>query len=67
MIGDEDWLFPTGDARALAERLAERLEDPAGAEPDGALIERVRNEFSWDRIAERTLELFEEAARGTPR
>jgi len=57
IVRDPRWLFPPGDAPALAARLRERLAEPI-EERDAALVERVRAEYDWDKAAEKTLAMY---------
>ena len=58
VIRDEAWLFPAGDVEALAQRLRELLARPR-LPVDETLIQRVREEYNWDRVAEQTWNLFQ--------
>jgi glycosyltransferase involved in cell wall biosynthesis len=54
-------LVPPGDSGALAEAVSELLSDPGRARAMGdAGQERVRNEFSVDRMVEEYLALYRE-------
>lgn len=59
--GDSGWIFPVGDAGALAAALNEAL----ALDPDdrgrlaGSAIEHMKNEFALDLIAEQLLALYD--------
>ncbi len=56
--------FPAGDSDALGQVLASLLADPARAADLGkAARERVKAEYDWDSVVQRTLGLYEEALR----
>ncbi len=60
--GETGWLVPPGEPAALAEAVGQLLADPARARRfarAGRL--RVEAHFSWERIAERTLEVYRDA------
>jgi starch synthase len=60
--GETGGLVPPGDEAALARALRDALADPARARRMGdAGRRRVEAHFSWDRIAERTLEVYRDA------
>jgi starch synthase len=63
--GETGWLVEPGDPAALAEALRRALADPERARRMGeAGRRRVEAHFSWDRIAERTLEVYRQAIGG---
>ena len=54
--GETGFLVPPGDDAALADRIATLLHDDAlWRRMSEASVERVRAEFTWDRVAERCL------------
>jgi glycosyltransferase involved in cell wall biosynthesis len=60
--GEPGRLVEPGNAGALADALRQALADPAGARRMGeAGRRRVEAHFSWDRIADRTLAIYQEA------
>jgi len=60
--GETGWLVEPGDPVALAEALRGALADSARARRMGlAGRRRVEAHFSWDRIAQRTLEVYHQA------
>jgi glycosyltransferase involved in cell wall biosynthesis len=62
--GETGLLVPRDDPAALAGAVSELLADPARAETYGrAGLERARAEFSVERMADRTLAVYEEALR----
>ncbi|GIX06504.1 MAG: 1,2-diacylglycerol 3-glucosyltransferase [Candidatus Poribacteria bacterium] len=52
--------FPVGDAKALADRMQELLEDPERCVAMGQESRRIVAKYAWPQIAERYLALFEE-------
>ena len=55
--------FPHGDAEALRDTLSVLLADSARAEKLGAMARnRVINDYDWDSVVRRTLELYEGVA-----
>jgi glycogen synthase len=63
--GETGWLVEPGAPAALAEALRRALADPERARRMGeAGRRRVEAHFSWDRIAERTLEVYRQAIGG---
>jgi glycogen synthase len=57
--GETGWLVEPGDVAALGQALRAALADPARARRMGeAGRRRVEAHFAWDRIAERTLEVY---------
>ena len=63
VVDDETgWLVPPGDPAALATAVRRLLADPERAARFGqAGRRRVEAAFSWERIAERTLDVYREA------
>jgi len=63
VVHDETgWLVPPGDPAALAAAMRALLAQPERAAAFGrAGRRRVEAQFSWERIAERTLEVYREA------
>jgi len=60
--GETGLLVEPGDVTALAQALGRVLADPALAARMGqAGRHRVEAHFSWDRIADRTLTVYQEA------
>jgi starch synthase len=60
--GETGFLVPPGDPRALAAAVREVLADPERAARLGhAGRRRVVDKFSWERIAERTLDVYRDA------
>jgi alpha-maltose-1-phosphate synthase len=60
--GETGWLVAPGDPAALAGALREALADPGRARGMGeAGRRRVEAQFSWDRIAARTLDVYRDA------
>jgi len=57
VVGNEEWLFPAGDVRLLAKSL-ELLVLHDLPHREEALVERIRTDYDWDRIARRTEEYF---------
>jgi len=65
--GQTGLLVPAGDEAALAEAINALIRDPAKAAALGARGRaRAATEFSWDRIAGQTAELYEQLARRQP-
>jgi starch synthase len=69
--GETGWLVEPGDAAALGRALRHALADPGRARRMGeAGRQRVEGHFSWERIAARTMTVYEEAIEshreGTP-
>jgi glycosyltransferase involved in cell wall biosynthesis len=59
--GENGWLVPVRDESALAERMAWCMEHPEAVEEAGRRArEEVIEEFSWQAIAEKTLDLYED-------
>jgi alpha-maltose-1-phosphate synthase len=63
VVDDETgWLVPPGDPAALAAAVRRLLADPGRAARFGQAGRlRVEDHFSWERIAERTLDVYREA------
>lgn len=62
--GRTGWLFDSGDAAAAAERLLALCADADARRALGAAgRELARREYSWDRITERLLALYEDVLR----
>jgi glycosyltransferase involved in cell wall biosynthesis len=63
VVDDETgWLVPPGDAAALAAAVRRLLDDSDRAARFGRAGRlRVETQFSWERIAERTLGVYREA------
>ena len=62
--GETGLLVPPGDPAILATALGRLLADPGfGARLGSAGRRRVEDRFSWERIAERTLAVYEDARR----
>ena len=60
--GETGWLVEPGDVAALSRALREALADPERGRRMGAAgRRRVEAQFSWDRIAEKTLAVYGEA------
>jgi starch synthase len=60
--GETGWLVEPGDPAALARALHGALAEPERARQMGeAGRRRVAAHFAWDRIAGRTLEVYQEA------
>jgi alpha-maltose-1-phosphate synthase len=60
--GETGLLVPPGDPGILAAALGRLLADPArGARLGTAGRRRVEERFSWERIAERTIAVYEDA------
>lgn len=60
--GETGWLVSPADPKALGEAMRSLLDDPNRAAVFGrAARRRVEAQFSWDRIAERTIRVYEEA------
>jgi starch synthase len=60
--GETGWLVPPADPGALAGAIGQALADPQRAAGFGqAGRRRVEDRFSWDRIAEQTLEVYRDA------
>ena len=60
--GETGRLVEPGDVAALGQALRETLADPARARRMGeAGRRRVEAQFSWDRIAERTMTVYRDA------
>ncbi len=60
--GETGWLVEPGDPAALARALQAALADPARARRMGAAgRRRVEAHFSWDRIAARTMDVYQQA------
>jgi glycosyltransferase involved in cell wall biosynthesis len=60
-------LVPPGDAEALAKAIATLLDQPAARAELGARAPaRIRDAYSWTRIAERTVEVYREVAARRP-
>jgi starch synthase len=60
--GETGWLVEPGDPAALARALRNALADPDRARRMGeAGRRRVEAQFSWDRIATRTLDVYRDA------
>src|SRR5919109_2042357 len=53
-------LFPPGDHEALGRALAELLEDEPRRRALGAAARKAAGRYSWDRVAGRLLEIYEE-------
>lgn len=63
--GRTGYLVPPRDPEALATRLLDVLTDRVRAERMGAAaLARARDEFTWERVAERTSRLYERVLRG---
>jgi glycosyltransferase involved in cell wall biosynthesis len=59
--GETGWLVEPGDERALAQTLAEVIDDPAERERRGALARQAaRERFSWSGIASRLAKVLHE-------
>lgn len=55
------YLVPPGDPEALGDRIRRLLDDPALARAMGAAArERIERHFTWDSVAARCLEAYEE-------
>jgi glycosyltransferase involved in cell wall biosynthesis len=60
--GETGWLVEPGDPAALAEALGRALADPErGRRMGEAGRRRVEAHFTWERIAERTLDVYRQA------
>lgn len=61
IVGDKALTFPAGDVEALRESLRRTCADPALRKAvSGAAAEHVLSRYSWDRVVDATLELYEE-------
>ena len=56
--GENVVLVPPGDARGLAEAVAQLIENPHLREQIGDSARRLSRRFSWEQIARRTLEAY---------
>jgi len=64
VIGDAGLVFPEGDAEALAGALQRLLSDSALREHLAlAGRKRVEQQYSWERVADQTYELFQQVLR----
>jgi glycosyltransferase involved in cell wall biosynthesis len=59
-------LVPPGDPDAVAHALVELLSDDPRRAALGAGARRVAEQYSWDRIARRLIEIYERLAVGEP-
>jgi len=59
--GVTGYTVPSSDVQALADRLAELIKNPQLRDRLGEQAAAVAQEFSWDIIAERILNLYQEA------
>jgi phosphatidyl-myo-inositol alpha-mannosyltransferase len=57
-------LVPPGDAAAVARAIVELLEDEPRRAALGAHARKVAEQYSWDRIARRLVEIYEQLAVG---
>ena len=62
VVGDAAVLFPSGDARALASRLADAAKDPASLAPLARRGKERAARFSVEALAERMIRAYERAA-----
>jgi len=58
VIGDAGLIFPEGDARALAVALRQMLTDEALRERLSVAGQQRVEQYTWDRVAEKTYQLF---------
>jgi len=64
VVGDAGILVPPADAGALAKAIGELLDNPHRARHLGeAGLKRVRDSFTWQRAAEKTVEVYRETIR----
>jgi glycosyltransferase involved in cell wall biosynthesis len=64
VVGDAGVLVPPADAKALAQAIKELLDHPARARQLGqAGLKRVRASFTWQKAAEKIVEVYREAIR----
>ena len=60
VAGENGVVFPRGDIATLAERLQELCDDPSWVQSCQTNIEhRICEEFNWEEIAQKTLELYQ--------
>jgi glycosyltransferase involved in cell wall biosynthesis len=63
--GETGWLVEPGDARALADTLADAIAAHGDRPRFGAAGRRlVEREFSWDAVSDRTIDLYLQLTRG---
>jgi glycosyltransferase involved in cell wall biosynthesis len=64
VVGDAGVLVPTADARALARAIGELLDNPERARQLGeAGLKRVQASFTWEKAAQKTVEVYRETIR----
>jgi phosphatidylinositol alpha-mannosyltransferase len=64
--GETGWLVPPGDPEALAQALASVLVDPDAARAMGHAGRERARAYSWPRVSERLVTLYERALRPAP-
>ena len=53
--------FQAGDIAALAAKISEYTEKPLNSEEKTLQIKSISNKYDWDKIAEKTLEVYKKA------
>ncbi|HCD38532.1 MAG TPA: hypothetical protein DEQ77_07420, partial [Candidatus Omnitrophica bacterium] len=57
----EERLFKAGDITALAGKISEYREKPLNSEEKTLQIKSISDKYDWDKIAEKTLEVYKKA------
>ena len=57
----EERLFKAGDITALAGKISEYTEKPLNSEEKTLQIKSISDKYDWDKIAEKTLEVYKKA------
>jgi glycosyltransferase involved in cell wall biosynthesis len=64
VVGSAGVLVPPADAKALAKAIGKLLDNPAQARQLGeAGLKRVRDSFTWEKAAQKTVEVYRETIR----
>jgi D-inositol-3-phosphate glycosyltransferase len=62
--GETGYVVPPNDPQSLRQRIVSLLDDPSAAKRMGRSGHRHVQQFTWARVAERTLEVYRELGLG---